>query len=73
MYDQPITSWTFWRRLDYPQLTPAANAVAESEGKVPVRLKYPVSEQTTNPTNYGAASTAINGDKLTSKIFWDKF
>lgn len=73
MYDQPITSWTFWRRLDYPQLTPAANAVAESEGKVPVRLKYPVSEQTTNPTNYGAASTAINGDKLTTKIFWDKF
>jgi hypothetical protein len=44
----------------------------EANNKVPVRLKYPVTEQSTNPTNYGAASTAIGGDELFTKIFWDK-
>lgn len=72
MYDQPLTSWTFFRRLDYPKLAPAANAVVESNNQVPVRLRYPVREQSTNPTNYEAASTAIGGDLLYTKIFWDK-
>lgn len=72
MYDQPLASFNFWRRLDFPVLLPATNAVAEAEGKVPVRLKYPVSEQTTNPDNYDAGSAAIGGDKLTTKLFWDK-
>ena len=72
MYDQPLVSWNFFRRLDYPALAPAANAVAESNNKVPVRLLYPVTEQTTNPTNYAAGSAAIGGDFLYTKIFWDK-
>ncbi len=72
MYDQPTQSFNFWRRLDYPVLQPAANAVAAAEGKVPVRLQYPVLEQTTNPTNWAAGSAAIGGDKLTTKVFWDK-
>ena len=73
MYDQPIVSWNFWRRLDYPVLLPAANAVSESNNKVPVRLLYPVTEQSTNPSNYSAGSTAIGGDYLYTKLFWDKF
>lgn len=73
MYDQSPTSFNFYRRLDYPVLLPAANAVTASNNKVPVRLQYPVSEQTTNPTNYGAGSTAIGGDFLYTKLFWDKF
>lgn len=72
MYDQPTTSFNFWRRLDYPVLQPAQGAVSDAKNAVPVRLKYPVSEQTTNPTNYSAASTAIGGDNLYTKIFWDK-
>ncbi len=73
MYNQPITSWTFYRRLDYPQLVAPPTAIANASGKVPVRLTYPVSESTTNPTNWKAASTAIGGDLLTTKLFWDKF
>lgn len=73
MYNQPMQSWNFWRRLDFPVLTPAVNAVPESNGKVPVRLQYPVSEQTTNPSNYAAGAAAIGGDFLYTKIFWDKF
>ena len=73
MYNQPMQAWNFWRRLDYPALAPAASSVAEADGKVPVRLQYPISEQSTNPTNYAAGSSAIGGDKLYTKLFWDKF
>ncbi|MFZ4106537.1 SusD/RagB family nutrient-binding outer membrane lipoprotein [Flavobacterium sp.] len=71
MYNQPITSWTFYRRLDYPQLIASASSVAIASGKIPVRLTYPVKETTTNPTNLATASSAIGGDNLTTKIFWD--
>lgn len=72
MYNQALTSWNFYRRLDYPQLVAPSTAIANAGGKVPVRLQYPALEATTNGTNYSAASTAIGGDKLTTKIFWDK-
>lgn len=73
MYNQPLTSWNFYRRLDYPVLLPAVGAVSEANNQVPVRLLYPVTEQSTNPTNYQAASTAIGGNLLYTKIFWDKY
>ncbi len=69
MYNQPLTSWNFWRRLDYPVLQPASAATISS---VPVRMSYPVIEYQTNSANVSAASSAIGGDLLTTKIFWDK-
>lgn len=72
MYNQPLTGWNFYRRLDYPVLLPAVGAVSEANNKVPVRLLYPVTEQSTNPTNYQSAGTAIGGNFLYTKIFWDK-
>ncbi|MCT2562559.1 SusD/RagB family nutrient-binding outer membrane lipoprotein [Chryseobacterium herbae] len=71
MYNQAITSWNFYRRLDYPQLVAPVTAIPNAGGKVPVRLQYPPAEATTNGTNSSAASAAIGGDKLTTKIFWD--
>ena len=73
MINQPLTSWNFYRRLDFPALLPSTSAVSIAGGKVPVRLTYPVKETTTNPTNWAAAGSAIGGDLLTTKIFWDKF
>lgn len=73
MYNQALTSWNFWRRLDFPVLLAPANAVPNAGGKVPVRMAYPVLEQQTNSTNWTAASTAIGGDLMTTKLFWDKF
>ncbi|OUD37587.1 SusD/RagB family nutrient-binding outer membrane lipoprotein [Flavobacterium sp. FPG59] len=73
MYNQPLTSWNFWRRLDFPVLNAPATAINNAGGKVPVRLAYPVLEQQVNNSNYKAASTAIGGDLLTTKLFWDKF
>ncbi len=73
MYNQPLTSYNFYRRLDFPVLTAAVAAVSDADNKVPVRMMYPVLEQQVNTTNWQAASTAIGGDKFTTKIFWDKF
>jgi hypothetical protein len=73
LFNQGITSWNFWRRLDFPVLTAPASAITNAGGKVPVRMAYPVLEQQVNNTNWKAASDAIGGDLLTTKIFWDKF
>lgn len=73
MYNQALTSWNFWRRLDFPVLLAPATAITNAGAKVPVRMTYPVLEQQVNNTNYTAASGAIGGDLLTTKLFWDKF
>lgn len=39
---------------------------------LPTRLYYPTVIQTLNAENYAAASTAIGGDKMTTKLIWDK-
>ncbi|SDQ79682.1 Starch-binding associating with outer membrane [Chryseobacterium soldanellicola] len=72
-FNQGQTSWNFYRRLDYPVLQAPTTAAQEAGGKVPVRMTYPVREQSVNGTNWAAASSAIGGDKLTTKLFWDKF
>lgn len=71
MYNHPVVSWNFYRRLDYPALQAPPTAIANADGKVPVRLQYPTLEATTNGTNYAKAAAAIGGDKLTTKVFWD--
>lgn len=70
LYNQGLEAWTEYRRLDYPQLSAPAGAYVST---VPVRLIYPISEQTLNRTNYEAAAIAVGGDLLTTKLFWDKF
>ncbi|MGV2450671.1 UNVERIFIED_CONTAM: SusD/RagB family nutrient-binding outer membrane lipoprotein [Ralstonia mannitolilytica] len=71
MYNHPVVSWNFYRRLDYPALQAPPTAITNAEGKVPVRLQYPTLEATTNGSNYAKAATAIGGDRLTTKVFWD--
>lgn len=72
LFNRGFEGWTSTRRLNFPVLTAPANADAAAGGQVPSRMAYPIREQTLNATNYNAASTAIGGDKLTTKIFWDK-
>ena len=69
LYNRGMDGWTEWRRLDYPVLNvPAGLTYAD----IPRRFTYPVQEQNLNTKNYDAASTAIGGDNVQSKIFWDK-
>lgn len=68
-YNRGFVAWTEWRRLDYPALKPGANALTG----IPVRYTYPVSEQNLNKANFTSAASAIGGDKISTKLFWDKF
>ncbi|SEA17871.1 SusD/RagB family nutrient-binding outer membrane lipoprotein [Pedobacter hartonius] len=77
LYNRGYESWTEWRRLDFPVLSPpsAANAPAGQSVpaglSIPVRLIYPINEQTLNGTQRAAAASAIGGDLVTTKLFWD--
>jgi hypothetical protein len=72
LYNQPTESWTQWRRLDYPQLPLASNAIYTV---IPRRFLYPTVEQNLNGANYAEAAAALGttGDAVTTKLFWDKF
>jgi hypothetical protein len=68
LYNQPIDAYREWRRLDSPKLTKGVGALSD----IPVRLTYPSTEQNLNTASYNAAAAAIGGDKVTTRIFWDK-
>jgi hypothetical protein len=71
-YNRGFEAWSSYRRLDFPVLV-APPVVYNNQTTVPVRFTYPSREQQINATNVTAASTAIGGDKLSTKLFWDKF
>ncbi|MCK0159200.1 SusD/RagB family nutrient-binding outer membrane lipoprotein [Allomuricauda sp. F6463D] len=68
LFNQGLEAWTEYRRLDYPTLEAPPESFVPT---VPVRLTYPISEQTLNRANYDNAATAVGGDVLTTKLFWD--
>lgn len=60
-----------FRRTGFPALTPnPITGVLGSPG-FPRRLSYPDVEASANTANYNAAKTAMGGDLLTSRVFWD--
>jgi hypothetical protein len=69
LYNRPFDGWTELRRLDYPKITVPVSA----KSGFPNRLTYPGNEQQLNGTNYTNASKAIGGDKVETKLWWDKF
>ncbi|NCQ15039.1 MAG: SusD/RagB family nutrient-binding outer membrane lipoprotein [Flavobacteriales bacterium] len=73
LYNQGFNAWTEFRRLDYPALVAPATASASADGVVPRRFTYPIGEQTLNGDSYTSAASAVGGDKLATKLFWDKF
>jgi hypothetical protein len=66
-------AWSNWRRTGFPVLTPVNYHGNVTQGTIPRRLAYPLSERQSNTANYNAAVTASlpNGDNLTSRIWWD--
>ena len=68
-----LETWSNWRRSGYPQLTPVNYQGNTSNGTIPRRFTYPLDEATVNPANYSAAiSNLAGGDKMTSRVWWDK-
>jgi Starch-binding associating with outer membrane len=68
LYNRPYEGWTELRRLDFPKISTPVNA----KSGFPTRFSYPANEQTLNGANYTAAASAIGGDVVTTKLFWDK-
>jgi len=62
-----------WRRSGYPLLTPVNYPGNVTGGTIPRRFTYPQSEASTNTFHYNsAASRLANGDRMTSRVWWDK-
>ncbi|WP_276365479.1 SusD/RagB family nutrient-binding outer membrane lipoprotein [Chryseolinea sp. H1M3-3] len=59
-----------FRRSGYPVLAPNL-ANNNLNGGFIRRMSYPDVEGSANSKNYGDAVTAIGGDKLTTRVFWD--
>jgi len=69
MYNRGIEGWTEWRRLDFPVLNVPEGEIEYSD--IPVRFPYPFDEDAMNGDNYDAASVAIGGDMVTTKLWFD--
>jgi hypothetical protein len=68
LYNRGLEGWAEWRRFDTPIFNIARNKTAED---IPLRMPYPYNEDNLNLANYTAASSAIGGDLVSTKLFWD--
>ncbi len=68
-----METFSNWRRSGYPELTPLKSAPELTGGSIPRRFVYPGSEKLNNPDQVQAAIDRIpGGDKITSRVWWDK-
>lgn len=68
-YMQGAQAWSEWRRLQYPELEIARDAVIDG---IPRRKGYPPSEINLNKSNYEAAVARQGTDDLLTRVWWDK-
>jgi hypothetical protein len=62
-----------WRRSGFPSLTPVNYPGNVTGGTIPRRFTYPPGEAASNTANYNEAISRLsNGDKMTSRVWWDK-
>ncbi len=69
LFGNGLEAFAEWRRLDYPQLRPAYEGVLE--GKIPLRLTYPSTEQAVNRVNYRDAVNIQGADVLITRLWFD--
>ena len=66
-------AWANWRRTDYPKLKPNPYPGSEIPGEFIRRHRYPERESYTNGANLAQAQSRIpGGDKMNSRVWWDK-
>jgi len=68
LFNQGFEAWASYRRLDFGILEPLPGDESVS---VPMRLIYPLEEDQLNGQNKSDAASAIGGDEVTTKVFWD--
>lgn len=69
LYMQGAEAWSEWRRLDFPKLEPAADAL--SGNGIPVRNGYAALTKSLNEENYNAAVSAQGPDTQDTRLWWD--
>jgi hypothetical protein len=69
LYMQGYEAWSEWRRLDYPVLAPATDALTGTG--IPVRYGYGSRTASANKANHDAAVAKISGYSQDSKVWWD--
>ncbi|MCK5846455.1 MAG: SusD/RagB family nutrient-binding outer membrane lipoprotein [Bacteroidales bacterium] len=69
-FNRGFIGYTTMRRLDFHTFPQPPQAKTD-DGSLPLRFTYPVDEQTLNGANHEAASAAIGGDNMLTKLFWD--
>ena len=69
-YPDGRMGWNIWRKSAVPALSPAPDATAGSS--IPRRFQYAAAEYTTNPGVEEAVARLEGGDKMSSRIWWDK-
>jgi hypothetical protein len=70
LYNQGVQGWTEYRRLDFGILQLPADGVLDGSG-IPLRMRYPVDEQTLNSGNYSSAVASQGTDDHGTRIWWD--
>jgi hypothetical protein len=68
LFGKGFEAWSSWRMLDYPN---TMNKPPVSGLPIPRRFLYGNDDAQLNGDNYDAASAAMGGDALDSRIFWD--
>lgn len=63
-----------WRRSGYPELTPVNKGYpsCETNGQIPRRFRFPLSESINNAANYKTAVDRMGGDTFMTRVWWDK-
>jgi hypothetical protein len=69
LYMQGHEAWSEWRRLDYPVLTRATDALTGTG--IPMRYGYGARSASANKANHDAAVAKISGYSQDSKVWWD--
>lgn len=70
LYTVGLEAWAEWRRLDYPALLPAPDAV---EGRdIPRRRAYTQREYDLNESNVTAAVSRQGADLMSTTVWWDQ-
>ena len=80
LYPQGFQAWFERTRLKFKKpggaplfVLPKSGSLDKTVKEVPLRLTYPIIEQTQNKANYDEAASAIGGDTKGTALWYNKF
>jgi hypothetical protein len=70
LFFNDLQGWHEWKRTGFPNLLPAF--VNNNNNRIPVRFRYPTSQQVTNRSSYTQAVERQGPDDLDTRSWWAK-